>query len=188
MTMTAKLDPSGLIPAHAGSTRTGAQNVRTQPAHPRSRGEHQSLELVLGFGEGSSPLTRGALPSKIFSGVLCGLIPAHAGSTWIVSALSFHAPAHPRSRGEHPRFWLHQLARTGSSPLTRGAQTGVRVCRQGDGLIPAHAGSTSDNDREIRPLGAHPRSRGEHAEERPGIVAGAGSSPLTRGAQTMATP
>ena len=72
--------------------------------------------------------------------------------------------------------------RKGSSPLTRGARPPASARTGHHGLIPAHAGSTSDNDREIRPFGAHPRSRGEHDSSGRPYDRPLGSSPLTRGA------
>ena len=55
------------------------------------------------------------------------------------------------------------------------------------GLIPARAGSTRSRMSRRLPLGAHPRSRGEHAEWLGKVLGPAGSSPLARGART-ATP
>ena len=58
----------------------------------------------------------------------------------------------------------------------------------GDGLIPAHAGSTW-KFRTVDWLGgAHPRSRGEHTGQSSSMSPSGGSSPLTRGAQTMIHP
>ena len=58
------------------------------------------------------------------------------------------------------------------------------VIQRSDGLIPAHAGSTTclsfENDGEW----AHPRSRGEHDAGYRGEIMLSGSSPLTRGAPT----
>ena len=49
------------------------------------------------------------------------------------------------------------------------------------GLIPAHAGKTTDSGEGVRAQGAHPRSRGENfCRLRPGPIV-LGSSPLTRG-------
>ena len=50
------------------------------------------------------------------------------------------------------------------------------------GLIPAHAGSTLRRVCAWSSSGAHPRSRGEHADLPDGRKPGRGSSPLTRGA------
>ena len=73
--------------------------------------------------------------------------------------------AHPRSRGEHLRAAHRQHELAGSSPLTRGALRFARAITGLQGLIPAHAGSTS-------------------TPWRPGKVL-CGSSPLTRGAQEL---
>ena len=51
----------GLIPAHAGKTRSSAPTTRSSRAHPRSRGENlHTLESGV-IHRGSSPLTRGKL-------------------------------------------------------------------------------------------------------------------------------
>ena len=55
------------------------------------------------------------------------------------------------------------------------------VCR----LIPAHAGKTACRSPRPCPRGAHPRSRGENLEGLAGLLSGLGSSPLTRGKQTI---
>ena len=54
----------------------------------------------------------------------------------------------------------------GSSPLTRGALSGDRERRGIEGLIPAHAGSTTAPSRGASDRTAHPRSRGEHRVKR----------------------
>ncbi len=111
------------------------------------------------------------------------LIPAHAGSTLEVRVNGTRGRAHPRSRGEHGEGEAGERDPFGSSPLTRGALAYVwRVLGQ-DGLIPAHAGSTSMwrvlplsllgsspltrgapgvVGYALKALMAHPRSRGEH--------------------------
>ena len=73
----------GLIPAHAGKTKTGLANRKLYRAHPRSRGENQVQVLKAHFGDGSSPLTRGKRPDVKTGSGLPGLIPAHAGKTAI---------------------------------------------------------------------------------------------------------
>ena len=73
----------GLIPAHAGSTLPGIDTVNKIEAHPRSRGEHVFDDYLSNVAEGSSPLTRGAQPDTGASPDSRGLIPAHAGSTWV---------------------------------------------------------------------------------------------------------
>ena len=89
--------------------------------------------------------------------------------------------AHPRSRGENYRGRTGVRPFTGSSPLTRGKRP--RGCRMvyARGLIPAHAGKTTDHWCTSRCSGAHPRSRGENPTLILTIKRGKGSSPLTRG-------
>ena len=132
-------------------------------AHPRSRGEHPPSSRPVSAFAGSSPLTRGARHvCSLWSG-LCGLIPAHAGSTrWGVLDPG-HTEAHPRSRGEHPCFG-HKKA----PPRW---------------LIPAHAGSTRLLAALTGRATAHPRSRGEHEHALVAWLSLPGSSPLTRGAR-----
>ena len=90
-----------LIPAHAGSTYILLSHGGIIGAHPRSRGEHIAAFVAATGGHGSSPLTRGALWAMDVDGNITGLIPAHAGSTYILLSHGGIIGAHPRSRGEH---------------------------------------------------------------------------------------
>ena len=91
-----------LIPAHAGKTTWRLKNSCSITAHPRSRGENTLLCKRVVRQKGSSPLTRGKLPSPHVPLPPVGLIPAHAGKTrWACTSWS-RFPAHPRSRGENP--------------------------------------------------------------------------------------
>ena len=71
----------GLIPAHAGKTRTVIRNRPRGPAHPRSRGENERVVARVAAARGSSPLTRGKRQPGVPVGNVLGLIPAHAGKT-----------------------------------------------------------------------------------------------------------
>ena len=110
----------GLIPAHAGKTRSHLATRGRSQAHPRSRGENSTGEYFGATSLGSSPLTRG----KRFGG--CGehavrrLIPAHAGKTPDRWERASSARAHPRSRGENHLYQAMCATEPGSSPLTRG--------------------------------------------------------------------
>ena len=132
-------------------------------AHPRLRGEHVAIPTGYVGLVGSSPLTRGALPTQTPQVRVSGLIPAYAGSTPTGDAMVARPGAHPRLRGEHPD---RASARFFSA-----------------WLIPAYAGSTRASLPGLRATRAHPRLRGEHSP----IVSSArrawGSSPLTRGAR-----
>ena len=91
--------------------------------------------------------------------------------------------AHPRSRGEHASNTATSSTSRGSSPLTRGAPTAGGRREAVRGLIPAHAGSTGSTGTTIPPVGAHPRSRGEHVLKHSVHLVHSGSSSLTRGAR-----
>ena len=71
----------GLIPAHAGKTRTISWCAGAPWAHPRSRGENPTVPVRAGPVAGSSPLTRGkpVIRADLFADAR--LIPAHAGKT-----------------------------------------------------------------------------------------------------------
>ena len=110
-----------------------------------------------------------------------GLIPAHAGKTTHFVPEARAKRAHPRSRGENAGQIIEAFVGAGSSPLTRGKPAPGLALGRGPGLIPAHAGKTQTRPESRRPIGAHPRSRGENTTvSRPSITSG-GSSPLTRG-------
>ena len=112
-----------------------------------------------------------------------GIIPAHAGSTLPPKRVRVEQTDHPRSRGEHPSSLVWCPRRVGSSPLTRGAPVVRHPHPGGDGIIPAHAGSTPPPWSLTGSTRDHPRSRGEHRLGwRPGDRV-TGSSPLTRGAR-----
>ena len=110
----------GLIPAHAGKTRSHANHCTEGWAHPRSRGENSRRTHDSRPVSGSSPLTRGKQPARAEGSGGRRLIPAHAGKT-LYSLVSLQmSRAHPRSRGENPVHPSRPLPERGSSPLTRG--------------------------------------------------------------------
>jgi len=172
-----------IIPARAGSTRTGRARLRPSGDHPRSRGEHGSPYRRLVTALGSSPLARGArrrghrrLPGS-------GIIPARAGSTPCRSRWSCRSRDHPRSRGEHTFKYGPHKDGVGSSPLARGAHERGGLTDAGEGIIPARAGSRARASRPFRVWRDHPRSRGEHVPIAFDGMSVLGSSPLARGAQ-----
>ena len=152
----------GLIPAHAGKTVRAASAAPTAGAHPRSRGENHTAPRGPRTPVGSSPLTRGKRFGAGVGAGAGGLIPAHAGKTLYACRPSWHARAHPRSRGENPVRSSRFRYERGSSPLTRGKPVRDERVNNGTGLIPAHAGKTHHPDRVGNERWAHPRSRGEN--------------------------
>ena len=133
-----------LIPAHAGKTVDSFPSIPGSEAHPRSRGENFKHGIEAPLDLGSSPLTRGKPSARRGSGRYRGLIPAHAGKTFLAGHRFSVTRAHPRSRGENPHLRVGRFSGTGSSPLTRGKRTIVTVYWLVRGLIPAHAGKTTD--------------------------------------------
>ena len=113
------------------------------PAHPRSRGENVSGAIGQKPPLGSSPLTRGKLPSFWPIALADGLIPAHAGKTHDRPRRGRRHRAHPRSRGENAELGFTKVGGSGSSPLTRGKRVACPQHPPRHGLIPAHAGKTS---------------------------------------------
>ena len=150
-------------------------------AHPRSRGENWRAIDSPATGCGSSPLTRGKLICGWVSGNSERLIPAHAGKTSQRNHQRHRGTAHPRSRGENGNKVATAKQPHGSSPLTRGKLPHPICVRLDRRLIPAHAGKTVSVAAVMSPMGAHPRSRGENAENDTGVASMNGSSPLTRG-------
>ena len=112
----------GLIPAHAGKTRSRSVGRQGKRAHPRSRGENLIVTCARASAAGSSPLTRGKRSESSRRSAPRRLIPAHAGKTVVRCFRSFRSSAHPRSRGENRLPSRQTGSRPGSSPLTRGKQ------------------------------------------------------------------
>ena len=131
---------------------------------------------------GSSPLARGA--RRFRKGTRCrvGIIPACAGSTAARRPRSRPRRDHPRLRGEHIVSALVLGGDEGSSPLARGALVDDAELGDGDGIIPACAGSTRTWRRSSTRGRDHPRLRGEHSSKTKPCVPLTGSSPLARGA------
>ena len=171
----------GLIPAHAGKTSSTHPWSSPHRAHPRSRGENALAAGQMKAAYGSSPLTRGNPPLNPAATPTLGLIPAHAGKTGDLVCGLGGSGAHPRSRGENVIVSVLANTSGGSSPLTRGKPRGRAQPSRRDGLIPAHAGKTTDSMASTPPPGAHPRSRGENAPSARLSAGAGGSSPLTRG-------
>ena len=177
----------GLIPAHAGKTRSTPRPRLCPEAHPRSRGENTPSSKETTEATGSSPLTRGKPMMSSISLWPVGLIPAHAGKTRGQDRQGSASVAHPRSRGENqPRLGAFS-SETGSSPLTRGKRADPVGRKRCPGLIPAHAGKTKRPPETPTKKGAHPRSRGENPGGHEYRHTWQGSSPLTRGKRCRAS-
>ena len=154
---------SGIIPAYAGSTTLHLAFRVDRADHPRIRGEHMPIPMV----------------------VMCGIriIPAYAGSTIRPPSRSRRPRDHPRIRGEHADVRAGFAGAAGSSPHTRGAPRPLPPWLVGSRIIPAYAGSTSTRAPPIASPRDHPRIRGEHYSHECELPDSHGSSPHTRGAR-----
>ena len=152
-----------IIPAYAGSTESLIVEPSAIEDHPRLRGEHWARGVFRGDRNGSSPLTRGALPAVAAPLFQTGIIPAYAGSTFCHAESECLGKDHPRLRGEHRCTSSLTSTTRGSSPLTRGARYTFEVGLERIGIIPAYAGSTVRLSKRKLILRDHPRLRGEHS-------------------------
>ena len=125
------------------------------------RGAHQRLRFILGE---------------------IGIIPACAGSTFVIVYPPRFSRDHPRMCGEHLWMQASTGATSGSSPHVRGALWPRVSGRASIGIIPACAGSTRPNLDCPRLWGDHPRMYGEHDNQQPDAYRPVGSSPHVRGA------
>ena len=171
----------GLIPTHAGKTTFSRSTLTRAWAHPRSREENVVVAFTRFFLLGSSPLMRGKRPERVDELPEPGLIPAHAGKTSLNRAARSRSGAHPRSRAENPATCGSCVAVAGSSPLTQGKHEHAGRNLRRRGIIPAHAGKTLISGSSRPRAWVHPRSLEENMGTVFGGVAGAGSSPPTRG-------
>ena len=126
------------------------------------RGAHQRLRFILGE---------------------IGIIPACAGSTFVIVYPPRFSRDHPRMCGEHLWMQASTGATSGSSPHVRGARSAWVIGAVFAGIIPACAGSTSPWPSASARCGDHPRMCGEHSSG-PALIADIpGSSPHVRGAR-----
>ena len=113
-----------IIPARAGFTHGGANEVAVLGDHPRSRGVYISVCRLVTVETGSSPLARG-LPFRLRGGGRSRrIIPARAGFTRQRHRQHPYRRDHPRSRGVYWNSVTCIIERMGSSPLARGLLEG----------------------------------------------------------------
>ncbi len=172
----------GTIPACAGSTSPATASRRGSRDHPRVRGEHPPLVIMVESLLGPSPRARGARVDREDQFVRLGTIPACAGSTQVRCEVGPETGDHPRVRGEHPAPSGKEVKRVGPSPRARGAHDVSDQDHDPVGTIPACAGSTSSPSGRSGRSGDHPRVRGEHRVNRSLTMVSGGPSPRARGA------
>ena len=117
-----------------------------------------------------------------------GIIPADAGSTFLLVNHPSVPRDHPRGCGEHPKPALIPRPKPGSSPRMRGAPTSEHTSSWIVRIIPADAGSTTPLGLDAVKPWDHPRGCGEHNESCTTRSQSGGSSPRMRGTHTAQRP
>ena len=175
----------GIIPACAGNTAFRVAGSSWPRDHPHVCGEHEACFLDRARAAGSSPRVRGT--RVLFRGFwpAHGIIPACAGNTEVLTVHYADVRDHPRVCGEHLLPATCRARLTGSSPRVRGTQPRHAVGDARRGIIPACAGNTAFDSREIIKARDHPRVCGEHATLRVKLLRVSGSSPRVRGTRRV---
>ena len=131
-----------IIPALAGNTFRPPQPMIEWWDHPRSRGEYAITADQQAGRWGSSPLSRGIPSWRLYNAAVLRIIPALAGNTSGLRSRLARSWDHPRSRGEYRLVEDTALAKSGSSPLSRGILEQELHSVAEIGIIPALAGNT----------------------------------------------
>ncbi len=169
------------IPARAGNTAVEVDFHAAPPVYPRSCGEHTVDSGGAHSHSGLSPLVRGT-HCRFRQYNECGrFIPARAGNTNTGDPRFIVEPVYPRSCGEHGKRSGPPVCSPGLSPLVRGTQVSPRRAISAHRFIPARAGNTSGQPRNIPDGVVYPRSCGEHYLSPDLQKIAGGLSPLVRG-------
>ena len=172
---------TGSSPATRGGRWCDGRRWRRNGLIPGYAGRTRGAGLRSGGSSGSSPATRGGPGTVGWLGAGLGLIPGYAGRTGRRPSCSAAPRAHPRLRGEDQLTQMQERVSAGSSPATRGGLNDRVEVVKTLGLIPGYAGRTNPARSSTARTRAHPRLRGEDAEERMPAKSRTGSSPATRG-------
>ena len=130
---------------------------------------------------GSSPHTRGLRRPRRARPLAGRIIPACAGFTVTLLAISPAPPDHPRVRGVYLAKMSVLPGCFGSSPHARGLRLARRARGDLTRIIPACAGFTPPATTPTGSGGDHPRTRGVYAAATAASAATTGSSPHARG-------
>ncbi len=173
------------IPARAGNVCGRKNMARTNPVHPRARGERPMRKTFPDQMYGSSPRARGTCRTGSRSHPADRFIPARAGNVARRSPPRRALPVHPRARGEREHDTALTLGKCGSSPRARGTsfRSGARV--PSSRFIPARAGNVGCRKIGRAGRSVHPRARGERASCASVHSPASGSSPRARGTSAL---
>ena len=152
-----------LIPAHAGKTWARPSSRTSSWAHPRACGENDSVLRGARGSYGSSPRMRGKRGTGPAWRRGVGLIPAHAGKTFVFAGRATRVRAHPRACGENVGTIEAARLTGGSSPRMRGKPFFCCFEEGGGGAHPRACGENSTYEYATAcQLGSSPRMRGKH--------------------------
>ena len=173
---------TGIIPAHAGSSRSGSEAPPIPADHPRACREQRDLPGDPPSFGGSSPRMQGAVRGPSAAPRRPRIIPAHAGSSRARRTFAAAVPDHPRACREQWSSNPDPISMTGSSPRMQGADLLDDLPGADVGIIPAHAGSRRGGRRRARSVPDHPRACREQLTIIPSFNSFPGSSPRMQGA------
>ena len=151
----------GIIPARAGSSAHMRGFHTDYGDHPRACGEQSRVAYPLSTIQGSSPRVRGAVITLLGMSLNNGIIPARAGSSFLVRCHYCSLRDHPRACGEQRPSRLPIMASSGSSPRVRGAGPLSSLALPPGWDHPRACGEQAfDGNLGYQPSGSSPRVRG----------------------------
>ena len=172
---------AGITPAGAGKTPLVRHLAGGGRDHPRRCGENTNPYCRMDSATGSPPQVRGK-PLWMPSGRLNRRItPAGAGKTAFGCIPQAAARDHPRRCGENLQLLLQPQLPPGSPPQVRGKPAMPRARPTAEGITPAGAGKTRDNQHPPPARQDHPRRCGENGCGPVRLPRRMGSPPQVRG-------
>ncbi len=177
----ARAVPGRFIPARAGNSARGSRPLSKQTVHPRAGGELDRRSSIFCRLVGSSPRGRGTHGRAQSVDSRCRFIPARAGNSKERETRTTHETVHPRAGGELEAKEHLEDASAGSSPRGRGTLRESFRAKSSIRFIPARAGNSSQETRDVHSYTVHPRAGGELQRDRATLFLRDGSSPRGRG-------
>ena len=176
----------GSIPAWAGETLGGLQQLRPCEVYPRVGGGNR-LTFTAGVAEyGLSPRGRGKRLTPRGRLLITRSIPAWAGETSSIASIAAAIAVYPRVGGGNELSAQVPNLRAGLSPRGRGKRYPFQRSKGDDGSIPAWAGETYPDTGFGCCRTVYPRVGGGNESVPVGCPLRWGLSPRGRGKRTAA--
>ena len=169
------------IPACAGETSARPLKVGAGWVYPRVCGGNQPLFPDTILRGGLSPRVRGKRGDGAGGNAVKGSIPACAGETSALTALTPPAQVYPRVCGGNGSCAGRPPHRSGLSPRVRGKPDIRAAAPSGGRSIPACAGETRCTICPARSCTVYPRVCGGNLRSQFGVFSDDGLSPRVRG-------